>query len=161
MVRGARLISSSEGAANPCFAPDGSALLYDAPLENPSGDRQGAAAARRVLWLVPMLRVPPTAVLLDVRAAKKPLSTRDGSSQWQDIEILGTVFAPGDDAPQVKLEWGEGSEPTTWNNFTGVRAPVPRLTLAMWRMPPMHAATGHCAFPSPIPAATAPRARFR
>jgi hypothetical protein len=132
---GARLISSSEGAANPSFTPHGSALLYDAPLDGATGDNQGTASTPRALWLVPMLRVPPTAVLLDARATTKPLSTRNSASAWQEIEILGTIFASGDDAPQVKLEWGEGSEPTTWNNFTGVRAPAHASTLAVWRMP--------------------------
>jgi hypothetical protein len=132
---GARLISSTEGAANPCFAPDGSALLYDAPTYNSTDNSKGVASARRTLWFVPMLRVPPTAVLLDVRAAAKPLQSRSSVSPWQEIEIVGTIFATGDDAPQVKLEWGEGSQPTSWNSFTGVRSPVHASTLTVWRMP--------------------------
>jgi hypothetical protein len=89
---GARLISSSEGASNPCFAPDGSALLYDAPLNNATGDNQNIASARRTLWVgTDAARAAHSRAAGRARRQKRS-STRSGTSPWQDIEIVGDGF---------------------------------------------------------------------
>lgn len=140
-----RTVPSTEGARNPVFSPDGSALLYDAPLAS-SGDSSSAAndedispdasealEANRGLWLLPMVRVAPTARLLAVRAVASRSSSAPIATE--EIEIVGTAFASGDDAPQVQLQWGEGDEPSRWNNLPLRRVPAQAATLATWRPP--------------------------
>lgn len=139
-----RTVPSTEGARHPVFSPDGSALLYDAPLvvaddaadEKTFGDSEGRSSsasleANRGLWLLPMLRVAPVARLSSIRAATKASAAKE----TEELEIVGTVFAAGDDAPQVQLQWGEGDEPSRWNALTLRRVPAQSTTLATWRPP--------------------------
>ncbi len=145
---GARAVASTDGARNPNFAPDGSALIYDAP-DFPDGGGQTTGAnplsTPRALWLLPMVRVLPTALLRDVRPVRGAVANVRGAAQTapgneenaaQELEIVGTAFANGDAAPQVRLEWGEGDEPARWNPLRLLRVPAHDTVLGTWRVPP-------------------------
>jgi WD40-like Beta Propeller Repeat len=155
---GARAVPGTEEARSPSFAPDNSAIVYDAPADLPSnsgnegawsnGSRSNgappAAAVARTLWFVPMSRVLPTALLLDVRRARNrdmgapeciAPTSMSAASALQEVEIIGTAFSDGDSAPQVRLEWGEGSEPARWNPLPVKRAPAHQTALTTWRLP--------------------------
>ena len=139
-------VPSTEGARHPVFSPDGSALLYDAPLfsddigavsDDSENSSPTSAAKARGLWLLPMLRVAPVSQLLRVRASASksyaPGTARVGAVE--ELEIVGTAFAAGDDAPQVQLQWGEGEDPSRWNALPLRHVPAQATTLATWRPP--------------------------
>ncbi len=144
-------VPSTEGARHPVFSPDGSALLYDAPLSSDdispaSDDSENSsstlAANARGLWLLPMLRVAPVSQLLRVRANASKVSHAPETAPFgtataaaEELEIVGTAFAAGDDAPQVQLQWGEGEEPSRWNALPLRHVPAQATTLATWRPP--------------------------
>lgn len=145
---GARAVASTDGARNPNFAPDGSALIYDAPdfADGEQATDANPSPTPRALWLLPMVRVPPTALLRDVRPAGVAVTMANASgaaqtssptagSAAQELEIVGTAFANGDAAPQVRLEWGEGDEPTRWHSLRLLRVPAHDAALATWRVP--------------------------
>jgi hypothetical protein len=149
---GARVVPATEGARSPSFAPDGSAIVYDAPMDaesisgndtSPRDASPSAANIARTLWFVPMLRVTPTALLLDVRRAgnrgmagqSESMTPAGAGASGEVLEIVGTAFADGDSAPQVRLEWGEGSEPSRWNPLPMRRTPAHQTVLATWRVP--------------------------
>jgi hypothetical protein len=137
------------------------ALLYDAPWKTLPVTGMHATSARRVLWLVPMLRVPTTAVAsADVRRRKKAIEVlRDGSSQWQDIEILG-IFSPAAMTLPSQARMERKQRTHYLETLHGSARARHASTLAVWRMPADARGDWHCAFPLPDPAATVPKARF-
>lgn len=147
---GAHAIPGTEGAGAPHFTPDGSAIIYDAPLDSANSASVAAATSevappRRTLWLMPMLRVPPTARLLNVKPIVEPgasatpqgvpVSNPAPGVTVNAVDVLGTAFAEGS-APIVKLEYGEGSEPTHWQDLPVLPGAVQEGRLATWKLPP-------------------------
>ena len=137
---GAQVVPGTEGARAPSFAPDGTAIIFHAP----TGPAPGAAAATGstdVLWLLPMLRVAPTAQLIRVRPLAAPLpgalQQTAGSTPAVsgEVEIIGTAFSEDIGPLDVKLEVGEGGDPAGWKPLAVQRGPVHSARLATWRVP--------------------------
>jgi len=133
---GARAIVGSDGAQSATIAPDGSAILYDAPANGKSIRplaSDGHPENGRTLWLLPMLHVLPTAVLSEIRTPRSAAPP----NAW---EILGTIFSQGNDAPEVRLAWretplDENAESQRWKEIPVARAPVNNGRLAVWTPP--------------------------
>jgi hypothetical protein len=124
---GARVLSGTQGARRPVFAPDGTAIVFDAP-ESPQG-------TTRALWVLPMLRVPPVATLQRLKPARTVTAVRTGSGAGEAIEVIGTAFSPEMGALSTRLEVGEGETPARWTTLSTHVAPVQQSTLATWRVP--------------------------
>ncbi|MBV9471237.1 MAG: PD40 domain-containing protein, partial [Abitibacteriaceae bacterium] len=127
---GARAIPGTEGAHSPHYTPDGSAIIFDAPLDNTAAS---TTTPSRTLWLIPMLHEKPTALLMDVRPIVR---FSDPSAPPEEAEVIGTAFAEGLNAPEIKLEYGEGTEPTRWHNVEIQRATIQQGKLGTWHLPP-------------------------
>jgi hypothetical protein len=124
---GARAIPQTTGARRPCFAPDGSAIFYDAPA--PRAAHAGSTpGATRVLWTVPVSAAPPTAQLFFVR------ENEDG-----DAEIIGTVFSGevGELQTQIEFWLGEETQFDSRPQFTlpVKNAPIHNAPLLAWPLP--------------------------
>jgi hypothetical protein len=121
---GARAIVQTEGARRPCFAPDGTAIFFDAPAP---GVTEGGSTPR-VLWTVPLTSAPPTAQLFFVRPDKNG-----------DAEIIGTVFSSDAGHVQSHIEFwpGEETEFATRPQFTlpVKTTPVHNAPLVTWPLP--------------------------
>ncbi len=111
---GERALRNTDGAHSPRFAPDGTALLFDAPL-TPNGPR--------TLWAMNLAPVVPTVEITGVSANKTGLN------------IIGTVFC--EDSPQVavKIEAGQGTAPEQWQTIASPKAPLQKESLAQWQPP--------------------------
>jgi hypothetical protein len=122
---GARAIPQTEGARRPCFAPDGTAIFFDAPAPG-VGAQSGSTP--RVLWTVPLTTAPPTAQLFFVRP------DRNG-----DAEIIGTLFSgeTGDLQSQIEFWPGEETEFATRPQFVlpVKTAPINNAPLLTWPLP--------------------------
>ncbi|HVF10408.1 MAG TPA: hypothetical protein VNA16_06385 [Abditibacteriaceae bacterium] len=150
---GERIVPGTEGARAPHFAPDGSAIIFDAPAARLEENSTNPVTTR-ALWLLPMLRVPPTATLLGIRPARAAKLVNDGKVTEVEIlnnagkvttveilgkatalEVLGTIFAEDIAAPDVKLEFGRGNEPVQWHPMRAPRGPVHEGVLTHFIIP--------------------------
>ncbi|HEX8550114.1 MAG TPA: hypothetical protein VF681_01030 [Abditibacteriaceae bacterium] len=118
---GARALPGTFNASSPVFSPDGSFLVYDAPLT--ADENRNAAEIDHTLWLVPFRRVAPVARLDTIRPAP-----------GGGFDVIGTAFT-GDDAPLASLEWGEGATPTRWNPLPVASLPIHNAPLSRWTPP--------------------------
>lgn len=132
---GAQRLASAGDAAAPDFSPDGSALFYDAPADEES-DASTRDESERGLWFAPMRRIAPTALLLEVKANLTSPRLLTSASNAPVLNVIGTAFSAGDDAPQVRLEWGDGVAPSRWNTLPASAAPIHAAPLAQWNLPP-------------------------
>lgn len=144
----AHAVPGTDGARSPRFTPDGSAILFDVPLEvsggsapapNAAAPQQGSATnATRTLWLLPLLHAPPHAALLKVQpvAGLSPASASPGAAAGE-VQIIGTAFAEEPGATLARLEYGEGADPGQWHELGVRRLPVQQGVLGTWRVPPM------------------------
>ena len=112
---GERVLRNTEGALAPRFAPDNSALLFDAPLQN---------NGPRTLWIMNLTPITPTIELSHVAV--------QSASAYQ---VVGTVFCEDSPDIDVKLEVGEGEAPQRWQLLGTPRAPLQKETLAVWQIP--------------------------
>jgi hypothetical protein len=112
---GERALRNTQGARAPRFAPDGSALLFDAPLPN---------TGMRTLWVMQLTPIVPTIELAHV--------TAQTASSYQ---VVGTVFCEDSPDVDVQVEVGEGEAPQQWQLIAVPKAPLQKETLAMWQLP--------------------------
>ncbi|HEY0072588.1 MAG TPA: hypothetical protein VGB77_00685 [Abditibacteriaceae bacterium] len=112
---GERALRNTQGARAPRFAPDGSALLFDAPLPN---------TGLRTLWIMQLTPIVPTIELAHV--------TAQTASSYQ---VVGTVFCEDSPDVAVQVEVGEGEAPQQWQLIASPKAPLQKETLAMWQLP--------------------------
>lgn len=131
---GARTLSETAGARRPGFAPDGSAVLFDAPqsgqIQNAGQSTLGAQSAR-LLWSLPLLRVAPIAVLQRVR----PVAAIGTLGSAGSLEVLGTAFSSESGPLRVRLEIGIGEAPDQWTTLATRSTPVQSGRLAVWQPP--------------------------
>ena len=120
---GARILAGTEGARHPHWLPDSSGVVYDAPLPNDKGLVLNVTGAPHSLWLLPMRSTPPVAVLIEARPSL--LDTRL-------VEVYGTAWCEGDNAPQVKLEVGRGDDPQQWNSLPAGNPPIQQGIVGRW-----------------------------
>ena len=111
---GERALRNTDGAHAPRFAPDGTALLFDAPL-SPNGPR--------TLWVMNLAPVVPTVEIARVAADKAGLY------------IIGTVFCEDSPEVDVKLEVGQGDAPQQWQTIATPKAPLQKEALTRWQPP--------------------------
>ncbi|MDF2439249.1 MAG: TolB protein [Abditibacteriota bacterium] len=129
---GARALPETVGARRPGFAPDGSAVLFDAPHSTHTGQSTLTADSPRSLWSLPLLRVAPVAVLQRVRPVAGSVGIASASNM---LEILGTAFAAEVGPLRVRLEIGNGEAPTQWTTLATRTTPVQSARLALWQPP--------------------------
>ena len=111
---GERALRNTDGARAPRFAPDGTALLFDAPL-SPNGPR--------TLWVMNLAPVVPTVEIARVASDKAGLY------------IIGTVFCEDSPEVDVKLEVGQGDAPQQWQTIATPKAPLQKEALTRWQPP--------------------------
>lgn len=111
---GERALRNTDDAHAPRFAPDGTALLFDAPLA-PNGPRR--------LWVMNLAPIVPTVEMTYVVAEKAA------------ITIVGTVFCEDSPDIAVKLEAGQGGAPEQWQTIAQPKAPRQKEPLARWQPP--------------------------
>ena len=116
---GERVLRNTDGARAPRFAPDGTALLFDAPLV-PNGPR--------TLWVMNLAPVTPIVELTRVTAERL-------TAEKAALNIIGTVFCEDSPEVDVKIEVGEGAAPGNWQIIAAPKAPLQKESLAKWPLP--------------------------
>lgn len=112
---GLRVLNGTTGARHPNFAPDGEAIVFDAPLgEEPN--------APRAIWLVQLVREAPVARLKEVRRAT------EGA-----LAIIGTAQSSG--KASLRLEIGQGENPKNWTALPAAPPPLANAPIALWQPP--------------------------
>ncbi len=131
---GARVLKGTEGATHPAFTPDGSTILFEdaAPAANNDANSE-IENPMRTLWAMPMLRVPPVAILTGLRPAANLQNT--SAKNEGALAIIGTAYSEESGPLQIKIEVGSGNEPTRWTTVATRDTPAQNENLALWTPP--------------------------
>ena len=134
---GARVLKNTEGATHPAFTPDGNAIIFEdaAPAANSNADNVASDNVERTLWAMPMLRVPPVALLTALRPASVVQNANVNAGQDDALAIIGTAYSEESGPLQIKIEAGSGSAPARWTTVATREAAAQNETLALWTLP--------------------------
>jgi hypothetical protein len=122
---GARAIAGTRDARRPCFSASGDEIYFDAPAPR-SENRASASPTLRVIWMLPLLKTPPAALLTEVRPAD------DGA-----MAIYGTAFSEAGGMLKVQLAIsrvadGDDAE-RKWTTLETLPPPIHNGVLAQWK----------------------------